>query len=144
MVAVHISTCNAMASSYVCSQEVQGKLCTSNRQAAVLKLLQTQQKPMLQRLDDAFAVVEFLQSQVVDTACDDPASSILPHLVMPLLRDRLEAMAPDPQVGDWECKSHVCFSQQPLSLCRFFLSPFSASWLGGGGGGGGLPWCVHF
>ena len=59
---------------------------------------------MLQHLDDAFAVVELVQAQVVDAACDDPASRILPHLVIPLIRDRLEAMALDPQVGSWECK----------------------------------------
>ena len=54
---------------------------------------------MLQHQDDAGAVLELLRAQVVDAACEDPASSILPHLVKPLIRDRLEAMALDPQVG---------------------------------------------
>ena len=60
---------------------------------------------MLQNLDDAFAVVELLQAQ--DAACDDPASLILPHLVIPLLRERKEALEQDPEVRRWECESNI-------------------------------------
>ena len=82
----------------LCLQEIQGQLCTVDRQATLLKSLQTQHKLMLLHLDDAFAVVELLRAQVVDAACDDPASSILPHLVKPLFKERLEARALDPEV----------------------------------------------
>ena len=97
----------------MCLQEIQGQLCTADRQAALLKSLQTQHKLMLQHLDDAFAVVELLRAQVVDAACDDPASSILPHLVKPLFKERLEAQKLDPEVGSWECKSQFCCYHQP-------------------------------
>ena len=98
MIAVSIYSNIAVANCHVCSQELQEKLCTGDRQAAVLKSVQTQHKLMLQHLDDACAVLEVLRAQVVEAACDDPASAILPHLVMPLIKDRLEAKALDPQV----------------------------------------------
>ena len=53
---------------------------------------------MLQRLDEGCAVLELLQAQVVDAACDDPAALILPHLVMPFITERLEAKALYPNV----------------------------------------------
>ena len=97
--AVSISTKTAAARLRVYSQELQGKLCTGDRQAAMLKSVQTQHKLMVQHLDDACAVLELLRAQVVEAACDDPASVILPHLVMPLIKERLEAKASDPRVG---------------------------------------------
>lgn len=89
----------ANASLLACPQELQGRLCSADRQAALLKSLQTQHKLMVQHLDDACAVLELLRAHVVDAACDDPASLILPHLVMPLIKERLEAVAADAQVG---------------------------------------------
>ena len=52
-----------------CLQELQGELCTAERQAALLKALETQHELMLQSLDEACAVVELLQAQVADAAC---------------------------------------------------------------------------
>lgn len=48
---------------------------------------------MLRQLDEGRAVVELMWGQVVETARDDPATLILPLLVMPLVKDRLEAKA---------------------------------------------------
>ena len=124
----------------MCSQEIQGKLCTADRQAAVLKSLQTQEKPMLQRLDYAFAVVELLRAQVVDAACDDPGSSILPHLVIPLIRDRLEAMALEPQVGSWSAKAKFASVTSPSAGADFScIAPPPPPPRGAGGGGVGRP-----
>ena len=119
MTAIHISVSFSMVQcphengQNIYLQEVQGKLCTADRQAAVVKSLQTQHKLMLLHLDDAFAVVELLQAQVVDAACNDPASLILPHLVIPLLRDRMEALERDPEVRRWQFMSYNCCRQQP-------------------------------
>ncbi|KAL3145199.1 hypothetical protein ABBQ32_000950 [Trebouxia sp. C0010 RCD-2024] len=80
--------------------DLQAKLCTSEKQATVLKMLKTQHTLMMRQLDDGRAVVELMWSQlkVVETARDDPALHILPLLVAPLVRDRLEAKASDPTV----------------------------------------------
>ena len=104
MTAASSPTWNIVASPCVSSQELQGRLCTADRQADLLTSLQTQHKLMLQHLEDACAVVELLQMQVVDAACDDPANLLLPHLVIPLIKERLQAIAVDPQVGSRECK----------------------------------------
>ena len=87
----------------LCSQDLQGKLCSADRQAALLKSLQTQHELVLQHLDGACAVLELLRAQVVDAACDDPSSLILPHLVVPIIKERLvslEAKALNRQVEE--------------------------------------------
>ena len=66
---------------------------------------------MKQHVDDACAVLGLLRAQVVDAACDDPASLIVPHLVMPLIKERLEAKAEEAQVG--QVQKHVCSDHQP-------------------------------
>lgn len=92
-----------MVNLLLCPQDLQGKLCSAERQAALLKSLQTQHELVLQHLDGACAVLELLQAQVVDAACDDLASLILPHLVAPIVKERLvslEGTALNRQVGD--------------------------------------------
>ena len=75
---------------------------------------------MLQHLDEGCAVLELLQHQVVDAACDDPAALILPHLVMPLIRDRLETKALVPKVWlallTMEVQAHI--HSASMQCCR--------------------------
>ncbi|KAL3145095.1 hypothetical protein ABBQ38_001705 [Trebouxia sp. C0009 RCD-2024] len=79
--------------------DLQAKLCTSETQATVLKMLETQHTLMLRQLDEDRAVVELMWSHVSRPARDDPALHILPLLVAPLVQDRLEAMASDHTAG---------------------------------------------
>lgn len=85
----------------LCLQDLQAKLCTSETQATVLKMLETQHTLMLRQLDEDRAVVELMWSHVSRPARDDPALHILPLLVAPLVQDRLEAMASDHTVGSF-------------------------------------------
>ena len=64
----------------------------------MLKTLETQHTLMLRQLDEQRAVVELMWAQVVETSLNDPATDILPYLVAPLVRDRLEAKASNPTV----------------------------------------------
>ncbi|KAL3145198.1 hypothetical protein ABBQ32_000950 [Trebouxia sp. C0010 RCD-2024] len=112
--------------------DLQAKLCTSEKQATVLKMLKTQHTLMMRQLDDGRAVVELMWSQlkVVETARDDPALHILPLLVAPLVRDRLEAKASDPTAGpalssqerlggtpSWDPKWGVVARQYKQNIC---------------------------
>lgn len=73
----------------------------------MLKALETTHKLMMQHLDESCAVVELLQAQAIDAACDDPAALMLPHLVAPLIRDRFQVEAKALQLMLWKWGSMV-------------------------------------
>ena len=106
----------------ICSQELQAKLSTPEKQEGMLKALETTHKIKLQRVDEGCAVVELLQAQVIDAACNDPAALILPYLVAPLIRDRFQAEAKALELMVWllllaiDMREHNCSVLVPASL----------------------------
>ena len=48
---------------------------------------------MVRYYEEGCAVLPLVEGQVVHAACNDPGAHLLPHLVLPLLRECLEARA---------------------------------------------------
>ena len=60
--------------------------------------VQAQLKEMTKDFEHGRAVVAPLRAQLVEAACDDPGAVLIPHLIVPLLKERLEAKAAAYQV----------------------------------------------
>ena len=65
-------------------------LAESKTQCAAMQKRHTE---LVRMLEQGCAVLRPLMTQVAEAACDDPAVLILPHLVLPLVRECLEAYA---------------------------------------------------
>ena len=72
-------------------QDIWPKLRTPELNEIVYKAMQVQHEEMTRHFEQGYAVVHTLMKQVVEAACDDPAAFLLPRLVYPLVRERLEA-----------------------------------------------------
>jgi len=59
----------------------------------VIDAMQTQQQQIAQDFEAESAELSLLEAHVVESACDDPGALLLPHLILPYLRKRLEAEA---------------------------------------------------
>lgn len=70
-----------------------GKLCPEAEEKEVYAAMQSLHAEMLQHFERGGALMEPLLAQFVEAACDDPAAAVLPKLVAPLIRERLEACA---------------------------------------------------
>jgi len=74
-----------------CLQKLWPKLCKPEKAQAVLEAMQAQQKQVVKQFQEGCAVLPLLEAHMVEAACDDPGALIVPHLVLPLLREHLEA-----------------------------------------------------
>jgi len=74
-------------------QELWPKLCSPGKAQAMLDAMQTQQQQTAQDFEAESAELSLLEAHVLESACDDPGALLLPHLILPYLRDRLEAQA---------------------------------------------------
>lgn len=72
-------------------EEFWPKLCSSGKAQAMLAVMQQQQ--LAQDFEAESAELSLLEAHVVESACDDPGALLLPHLILPYLRKRLEAEA---------------------------------------------------
>ena len=90
---LHIETPDARSFSVCFVQEFWPKLCSSEKAQAMLDVMQTQQHQLAQDFEAESAELSLLQAHVVESACDDPGALLLPHLILPYLRKRLEAEA---------------------------------------------------
>jgi len=59
----------------------------------VIDAMQTQQQQIAQDFEAGCAELSLLESHVLASACDDPGVLLLPHLILPYLRKRLEGEA---------------------------------------------------
>ena len=59
----------------------------------MLDAMQTQQQQIAQDFEAESAELSLLESHVLESACNDPGALLLPHLILPYLRKRLEAQA---------------------------------------------------
>lgn len=59
----------------------------------MLDAMQTQQQQLAQDFEAESAELSLLEARVLESACDDPGALLLPHLILPYLRKRLEAEA---------------------------------------------------
>ncbi|KAL0024964.1 hypothetical protein WJX77_006455 [Trebouxia sp. C0004] len=74
-------------------KDIWPKLCKPEQTKAVYEALQVQHAESMKHFEQGCAVVQPLMAQLVEAACDDPGAVLLPQLVLPLLRERLEAKA---------------------------------------------------
>jgi len=74
-------------------QEFWPKLCSPGRAQSVLNAMQTQQQQLAQDFEAGCVELSPLEAHVVESACDDPGALLLPHLILPYIRKRLEAQA---------------------------------------------------
>ncbi|KAL0043967.1 hypothetical protein WJX82_009704 [Trebouxia sp. C0006] len=74
-------------------KDIWPKLCKPEQNKALHEALQVQHAESMKHFEQGCAVVQPLMAQLVEAACDDPAALLLPQLVLPLLRERLEAKA---------------------------------------------------
>ena len=76
-----------------CWQDIWPKLCKPEQCKAMHEMLQVQHAESMKHFEQGCAIVQSLMAQLVEAACDDPGAVLLPQLVLPLLRERLETKA---------------------------------------------------
>ncbi len=71
---------------------------TSEEGAALLRCIYLEQQQLEKQVREGCAVLPLLEAQVVHAACSDPGSVLLPHLVLPMLRQHLESKVVNTEV----------------------------------------------
>lgn len=61
--------------------------------AALCKAVEHQHKLLVQQYEDGLAVLPLIEAQVVSAAYTGPEACIIPQLILPLLRQRIECRA---------------------------------------------------
>ena len=74
-------------------QVVWPKLTSPKQSQALYEGVQQQQKHVEKRFEEGCAVLPLMEAQLVHVACNDPGDTVVPHLLLPLLRVQLEAKA---------------------------------------------------
>ncbi|KAA6422724.1 MAG: hypothetical protein FRX49_07259 [Trebouxia sp. A1-2] len=74
-------------------KDIWPKLCKPEQCKAMHEMLQVQHAESMKHFEQGCAIVQSLMAQLVEAACDDPGAVLLPQLVLPLLRERLETKA---------------------------------------------------
>lgn len=81
------------------------KLTTPEQSHTLYEAMKQQLKSVVRTVQEGCAVLPLMEAQVVHAASDNPGAVVLPHLILPLLRERLEAKA--------DAAQKVCSSCQP-------------------------------
>ena len=74
-------------------QDILPKCYTAQQSKTILKDLASQAQSVKQEVDRGTAVVALLQALLTDAACKDPTTVLLQELMLPIIRQRLEAAA---------------------------------------------------
>ena len=74
-------------------QVIWPKLTTPEQSQALYKAMQNQQVYVNKKFQEGCAVLPLMEAQVLHAACDNPGTVVVPHLILPLLRERLEVLA---------------------------------------------------
>lgn len=69
------------------------KLTTPEQSHTLYEAMQQQLKSVKKSFQEGCAVLPLMEAQVVHAASDNPGAVVLPHLILPLLRERLETKA---------------------------------------------------
>lgn len=69
------------------------KLTTPRQSQTLYNGIQQQQKYVKKRSEEGCAVLPLMEAQLVHAAYDDPGAAVVLHLLLPLLREQLEARA---------------------------------------------------
>ena len=72
-----------------------------NDHAAVHTSLQQYLKWLKRHLEEGHAVLPLMEAHVVRSAYEDAGTSLLPYLILPALRERLENLPCQSQVTTW-------------------------------------------
>ena len=67
-------------------QDVRRRLCSNADDIKVYKCIQEQLQDTEKRLAEGWAVLDYLQDQLTDVACDDPGTAIGAWLALPILQ----------------------------------------------------------
>ena len=62
-----------------------------------------EQQQLERQVQEGCAVLPLLEAQVVHAACSDPGAVLLPHLVLPMLRQHLEFKVLDTKLHQAMC-----------------------------------------
>jgi len=107
-----------------CWQDIWPKLCKPEQNKALHEALQVQHTEAMKHFEQGCAIVPLLMAQMMEAACDDPGAVLLPQLMLPLLRERLEAKAKVHKVfKDCFHIPHVVSnnSTYPTSICMPYI-----------------------
>ncbi len=74
-------------------QDIWPKTSTLDEGRKLSEAMQSEQKVFENHLEEGCAVLPLLEAQIVDAACNDPGAILLPHLILPMLRAKLETEA---------------------------------------------------
>ena len=73
------------------AQDIWPKIATPEQIAALLKVMQEEQQHMERLVQEGCAVLPLIEGQVVDAACTDPGALLMPHLILPMLRQQIDS-----------------------------------------------------
>lgn len=110
----HIVTCMHM-------QEVWPKMYPPKACAALCKAVQHQHKLLVQQYEDGLAVLPLIEAQVVSAAYRGPEASVIPQLILPLLRQRIETRAAEVKLILKSC-CNCLFTAYAIASCGQMLS----------------------
>lgn len=74
-------------------QDIRRQLYTDEDDRTIFGWIQSEVRSVEQRLENGRAVLQHLEMQLINVACDDPGATVGTQLVLPMLRERLDAKA---------------------------------------------------
>lgn len=87
------------------------KLTTPEQSHTLYEAMQQQLKSVKKSFEEGCAVLPLMQAQVIHAACDNPGAVVLPHLILPMLREQLEAKA-DAALKVCNSPQRCCFATE--------------------------------
>jgi len=84
---------------------------------ALLRCMYVEQQQLEKQVQEGCAVLPLLEGQVVHAACSDPGAVLLPHLVLPMLRQHLQTKVLNTKVHQAMCVRTCLCLCLCLSVC---------------------------
>ena len=76
-----------------CWQDIWPEISTFEQEKVLYEAIQLQRKQLAPFHDEGCAVLPLMEAHVIDAACNDPGAALVPHLILPLLREQIRAKA---------------------------------------------------
>ena len=89
------------------AQVVLCQLCSDSDDHEIYQRLQVQLRDIQTRQENGQAVLCHLEAQPINVACDDPGAATGTHLVLPLLRERLDRKALEAFTSNRRCEKDL-------------------------------------
>lgn len=81
-------------------KDIWPKVSTFEQEKVLYEAIKLQRKQLAPFHDEGCAVLPLMEAHVVDAACNDPGAALLPHLILPLLREQIGAKAAEAALQD--------------------------------------------